>query len=137
MNKKFVSLPHTADIKFQAFGKSVEEVFKNSAYALTYELTRGKKIKPKEKKVIEVFGKDLESLMYNFLEEFLYLLDSENFILSKIEKLEIKKNKLKAFVSGDKAINYKISNTIKSPTYNDMFIKKGKPGFVAQVVLDV
>lgn len=137
MKKKFIFMPHTADIKFQAFGKSVEEVFENSVYALASELTRGKKIKNKIKKTIEVSGKDLESLMYNFLEEFLYLFDAENFIPGKIEKLEIKGKKLKAVVLGDKAINYKISNTIKAVTYNDMFIKKEKAGFVAQVVLDV
>ena len=32
--QKYKFLEHTADIKFQAFGKSLEEVFSNCAYAM-------------------------------------------------------------------------------------------------------
>jgi len=34
MYMKYKYLEHTADIKFQAFGKSLEEAFSNSAYAM-------------------------------------------------------------------------------------------------------
>ncbi|RLG11686.1 archease, partial [Candidatus Pacearchaeota archaeon] len=50
MREKYKFLEHTADIKFQAFGDSIEEVFKNSALALK-EIIVGKiKIKEKIKK---------------------------------------------------------------------------------------
>lgn len=133
---KFKFLEHTADVKFQAYGKSLEEVFVNSAMALK-EVMFGKiKIKENIKKKFSVEGKDDSSLLYQFLEQFLYLLDAENFIFSKV-KVKIKDGKLEAQVYGDKASNYKFTNDVKAITYNSMFVKKDKGKFVCQVVLDV
>jgi len=87
--KKFKFLEHTADVKFQSYGKTLEEAFENSALALQEVMTKKIKIKPIIKKKIEVWGRDKEALLYNFLEEFLFLLDSENFVLSKINKISI------------------------------------------------
>jgi SHS2 domain-containing protein len=134
---RFKFLSHIADIKFLAYGKNIEEVFENSALALFNSLCE-KKVKEENKIIIQAIGNDLESLMYNFLEEFLFLLDSENFIGSKIKNLEIDKNnfKIKCEVYGDDAKNYKVSH-IKAITYNDMFIRNDKDKWFAQVVLDV
>jgi SHS2 domain-containing protein len=134
---KFKFLSHTADIKFLAYGRSVEEVFENSALALFNSLCE-KKVKAKSKIVIQAMGNDLEGLMYNFLEEFLFLLDSENFMPSKIKNLHIDKTnfKIKCEVYGDDAVNYKVSH-IKAITYNDMFIREERGKWFAQIVLDV
>ena len=141
--KKYEYIEHTADIKFQAFGKSLEEVFENSALAM-FNAISDDKIKLIEKKKISVFteGKDNESLLYEFLEELLVLFDSEHFMLGKIENLNIKGKKLIAEISGDKVENYDIKIDVKAITYNDMFVKeeketKEKRKFISQVVLDV
>lgn len=135
---KFKFLEHTADVKFQAFGKSIEEAFENSALAVIATIHKGK-IKEGKKIRIKTKGKDLESLLYNFLEELLYLLDAKNFLCSKVQRIKIdKKNfKLEAAASGDKASNYEISNPVKAITYNDMFVKHEKGAWRVQVVLDV
>jgi SHS2 domain-containing protein len=136
--KKYVFLNHTADMKFQAFGSVPSECFKNAAYALR-EIISKDKIKPVKKKEIRVSGKDYESLLYSFLEEFLFLIDTENFILSKIEKIKIDKNKfeLTALVSGDSVKKYTAITDVKAITYNDMFVLKDKKGYKCQVVVDV
>jgi len=135
---KFKFLEHTADIKFQAFGKTKEEAFANAALALANIITKDK-IKDKMKKQITVSGEDDESLLLNFLEEFLFLLESENFILSKIKSPKIRKDKteLATELIGDKASNYELENHVKAITYNDMFIRKEKGKYVCQVVVDV
>ncbi|MDO8528721.1 MAG: archease [Nanoarchaeota archaeon] len=136
--KKFEFLEHTADVKFRAFGKNIEEVFSNSALAMK-EKIYDEKIKKKAMKKIKVQGKDFESLLYIFLEKFLYLLEGENFIFDKIKKIKIDKEKFKleAEVSGDKASSYDISNPVKAVTYNEMFVKKEREKWISQVVLDV
>ena len=134
---KYKFLEHTADVKFQAFGKSSEEVFENSALALK-ELICGKiKIKDERNKIIKAKGKDFESLLYNFLEEIIYFVDAENFIISKIEEIKIKDFNLNAKISGDKVSNYNFNNEVKAVTYNEMFVKKIKRKWISQVVLDV
>ncbi len=134
---KYKFLEHTADIKFQAFGKNIKELFKNSALALKESISGKIKIKDKKEKIIKIKGKDFESLMYKFLEEILFLLDSENFLISKTKEIEIKGFRLTAVVVGDDVKNYKFTNNVKAVTYNDMFIKKQKDKWISQVVLDV
>ncbi len=135
---KFHFLQHTADIKFQAFGNSLKEVFENSALAL-FNTIYDKKIKEKEKFKIKVQGNDLESLLYNFLEEVLVLIDSKNFLPAKIKILKFSEEdfKIEAEILGDDAKNYEISMQVKAITYNEMFIKKKKNKWISQVVLDI
>jgi SHS2 domain-containing protein len=134
--EKFKFLKHTADIKFRAFGKNAEEVFGNSFLALKHVIYGGK-IKKKKKIKIKAKGKDFESLLYNFLEEFLFLFDSRNFLFSEIKKLKIKEFQIEAEVFGDDAKNYKINQHVKAVTYNEMFVKKQGKKWIAQVVVDV
>ncbi len=134
--EKFKFLEHTADIKFQAFGKTLEVAFKNSALALSKSIY-GEKIKGNIKKKIKAKGKDNERLLYDFLEELLILFDSENFLITDIKKIKIKDGKLDAEIIGASSENLEIDNHIKSVTYNEMFVKREKDKYIIQVVLDV
>lgn len=131
---------HTADIKFQAYGKNLEDAFINAAYAVTSLLTEDD-IAQKKVKSITVQGNDLKALLYNFLEEFLYLLDAEFFLLSTIESLKInrvnREYMLTALLKGDVLDGqYETKSHIKAVTYNEMEIKEEKDHCMVQVVLD-
>jgi len=63
---KFEFIEHTADVKFRAYGKSLNEAFGNSALAMFASMYSGK-VKEVSKKKISVSGKDLESLLYALL----------------------------------------------------------------------
>lgn len=134
-------LDHTADVKFVAEADTLENVFIESAKALQESICGKIIILEQQTKEIQVEGTGLENLLYKFLEEFLVLLDSEDFLLSNIKTIEIDQNsfKLKATISGDKTENYKFTNDVKAVTYNEMFIKfnEEKKLWQTQVVLDV
>lgn len=134
---KYKFLEHTADIKFQAFGKSLDIAFENSALAMLKSM-HGGKVMEKKKIKFKVKGKDLGALLYNFLEEFLFLFETKGFLASKV-KVKINKDQksLKAEVIGDKAKNYNIEMHIKAVTYNEMFVHKSRGKWVCQVVLDI
>ncbi len=133
---KYQFLEHTADIKFQVYGKTLNEVFENAILAIAEYLSRGQKIKPSKGRIMSVSGTDYESLFYNFMDEIIYLLDAENFITTKA-KVTIRGYNLQAELFGDKASNYKDLDHIKAATYAEMYIKKTDNGFEAQAVLDV
>ena len=139
----FKFLEHTADVKILVEESSLNKAFSTSALAMKEVMAEQIKVAPKIKKEISVEGTDKESLLYSFLEEFLYLLDAKNFILSKAPLVKItetekgKKLVLKANIIGDSASNYIITNNVKAITYNDMFIKEEKGKVVIQFVLDV
>jgi SHS2 domain-containing protein len=131
-------LEHTADIKFQAYGTTLEMAFTNSAYALTHLMFQGQ-VAQKHKFHIHAEGRDLESLLYSFLEDFIFLLDSKQFLLSSVMNIKIDADKtcLEADVTGDDAGNYELELGIKAVTYHDMFVKEELGRWITQVVLDI
>jgi len=130
-------LEHIADVEFLAEGPTIEEMFISAANALNETIRGDIKILEQKEKSFEVEGKDKESLLHNFLEEFLFLLDSEDFLAARIKSIKIDGNKLKCVVVGDSAERYKFTNDVKAVTYNDMFIREKNGKFECQVVLDV
>ena len=139
MTYKF--LEHTADIKFKAEGKTLEEAFIESAIALKEVMIGDIKILPQAERKISIKGKDMESLLYNFLEEFLFLLDAEKFIIYKISELKINKKDftLQASLIGDNSEKYHFTSDVKAVTYNEMKIEfdESRKLYEIQVVLDV
>ena len=133
---KYTFLPHTADVKFQAYGKTLAEAFINSALATRKVMTEDN-IKEVEEKTFTVTATKKETLLYEFLEHLLFLVDTEGFILSEIKSLTIKDNVLTATITGDNADNYEIQTHIKAVTYSDMFIKEEENQVTIQVVHDI
>jgi SHS2 domain-containing protein len=135
---KYKYLDHTADAKFMAFGKDIDEVFANSALAMSNILGDTSKVKITKIKKIRLKARNYERLLYEFLEELLFLLDTEKFFLHVVEKIKISnKFELEATVVGDNYKNYDLKGDIKAVTYSDMEIKRVKKGYEATVVVDI
>ena len=140
MIDKYEYLEHTADTKIRAYGKTLEEAFTNSLMATTGVMTNIKKIKKEHSKNIDVSSKSLKSLLYDFLDEVLFLLDVEGFLAGSVESIKIeKKDKyyLTCSIMGDFAENYEVHSTIKAITYSEMEIKKEKENHIIELVLDL
>ena len=135
--KKFEFLEHTADAKFLAYGKTLEEAFSNAALALFTLMTDVSKVKPRVKKHITVTSSSREAMLYDFLESLVVLIDTEGFLLHEMKNMQITGNVLSADAYGDHAEGYDVHTHIKAITYNDMFIKEEKGKFILQVVPDI
>lgn len=140
----FRYLEHTADVKFEAYGKTYEEVFINSGYAFSNITLDTTKVEKKLIKKINLISQDIISLLYDFLEELILLFEVEHFVLSEISKLELDRENNKLFVkllgdyiNEDNDGKYEFKHNIKAVTYNDMKIDKSDNGFTATVVVDI
>lgn len=137
----FKFLPHTADVKIQVEERTLEKAFSTAALAMKEVIAEQILVAPKLQKEISVEGDDKPALLYNFLEEFLYLLDAQNFLLSKAPIVKIEKAKtgfkLKASLLGDNAKNYIFTNDVKAITYNEMKIEEEENKVTIVFVLDV
>ena len=141
--KPYIFLPHTADIKFRAYGKSMEKAFENAAYALTDSMVNHKKVKALKTLKISVKSEDEKALLYDFLEQFLILADSKGFLLSNVKKLKIKPFdgkglSLTAEIVGDTRIEkYDVDTHIKAVTYEEMIVEEDQGEVMVQVILDI
>lgn len=140
--QKIKFIEHTADIEFEAFGKSLEEAFANAALAMFEIMTNTKKVGSKIKKEIRIESEGLESLLYDFLEQFLIFHDSENLIFSKfIVKKIIKDGKyiLEAETRGEEfdPKKHESKTLVKAVTYHDLAIGKKKGLNYVHVHVDI
>jgi SHS2 domain-containing protein len=130
-----------ADIAFEAYGKSLNELFENAALAI-FELSADVETIDAVKKVeFELENEKLDNLLYDFLSEILFLKDSKYMVFKHIHVTikEGKKNKLKAILEGD-AINSEVQhleNDIKAVTMHMFELKKEKSQWKARVVVDI
>ena len=67
----------TADIGFYAYGNSLEEAYENAGLAMFNVITDISKVKKEESREFEIVSEDLVSLLYDYLEELLFLQDTE------------------------------------------------------------
>jgi len=135
---KYKFLDHTADAKFRAFGATLEEAYANAALAMFSVMVDPDEVEPAAEKAIEVSGEDKKSLLYNWLEELLFLMDSESFLLSKVRKIKIEGKKLTAVVAGDTEVEkYKTHGDVKAVTYSEMEITEKGKQHIVQVVVDI
>jgi len=122
----YTFLPHTADEKFRVEAKDLNDAFATSVTAF-YEIMLGKTlVQKKETKNITIRAKKLSSLLYDFLNELVFLFDDEGLLLQFVETLRIVKENdefvLEASLSGDKQYDYDLITEIKNMTYSDMEI---------------
>ena len=142
--KKYEFFEHTADAKFKAYGKTLEEAFANAAEAMYDIILDQEQLEEMEARNIELKGHDEKALLYNFLEELIFLLDAEFFALKATKSMRITKEgegfSLTATLWGQK-LNSGIQTEkhVKAVTYNDMEINHDKKSghYEVQVVLDL
>lgn len=141
-NFKIIEDTATADIAFRAYGKNLEEAFSNSALCLFNIMTNIDNIKADIEKKIAIKSEDKESLMFDFLSEFLYIFDVEKLLFSEIDVniSEIEDGyKLFAMCRGEKLDlqKHQFESEVKAISYFDMKIEENKDGWLCQIVLDL
>lgn len=130
----------TADTAFVAYGKDLNELFANAALAMFEVMVNTKHIKQKVEKTVKIKGNDLQSLIFNWLNELLIYVDAENLAFSKFDvKVDEKNMKLEAKCWGEKidTKKHETRTAVKSATYHKLEIKKIKNRWETQVILDI
>jgi SHS2 domain-containing protein len=129
----------TADVAFLAYGKNLNELFANAALAMFEVMINTKQVEKKKEEKVYVEGHDLESLMFNWLNELLYISDSKNLAFSEFDvKIDEKDFKLKAVCKGEEIDpqKHETRTVVKACTYHQMKIWK-EDVWKAQVILDI
>lgn len=141
MHDDFIYLDHTADVKFKAYGKTLEDCFSNAAKAMFNVLVPLNKINIELDQDIIVDAEDLDLLLYKWLSELLYLFEVENKLFSEF-KIRINRDGDKYILNGilyGESVKdiHNIAIEIKAVTFHDLYVKKENDVFVCQVVLDI
>jgi len=135
----FRILEHTADIGFEAFGVTREEVFANAARALMHLIVDQDSIAAREEVHIQVDGFDSVSLLVNWLSEILYLHDAEGWLFRDFEVRRLDDRSLASVATGEKfdRARHQAKLLVKAITYHQLALEKTARGWRAQVYVDI
>jgi SHS2 domain-containing protein len=139
----------TADIGFHAYGNSLNEAYENAGLAMFNVITDISKVKKDESREFEIVSEDLVSLLYDYLEELLFLQDTEFLFFSdfkvNIEKIvddessNLENYKLTCFACGEE-IDWNVhspKSEVKAITFHKMCVKEDNGVFKLRAILDL
>ncbi|MCJ8305885.1 MAG: archease [Nitrosopumilus sp.] len=138
MSYKF--LDHATDAIIEVTAKNLKEAFSVTADAVINLTLDQDKVEEKDEKEFSAQGKDLDYLLFSWLEEIPFILITEGFAIRRIE-FDIVQNggyKIQAKAYGEPLDldkhNFKVE--IKAPTFHDMEIRQDN-GVYMRFLLDL
>jgi len=137
--KKYETFDHTADVGIRVFGRTVEEVFANAAYALFDQLTDLRKVRKQISQEISVQGSDREDLLIRWLGELLFLGESRGFLFKEFTIRRLDSTSLKAVARGEifDPSRHRFKTEIKAVTYHQAEVKEKNGRWEGRVIFDV
>ncbi len=138
MEKEFEIVNHTADVGIIAYGIDMNEAFANAAKALFSLITELDDVEEVVHRDIELTAPDQESLLFEWLNELIYLFDTENILFKRFDITQLSQTHLKARSYGEKvdSSRHKIKIGVKAATYHMLKIDRSN-GNKVQVLFDI
>ncbi len=132
-----------ADVAFEAQGKTLEELFESSGFALTNAMIKDlSKIEQRAEKSFEVEAEDVEMLLFNFLQELIFYKDAERLLFNKFDLDIVQKEDgwlLSARAYGEEIDREKheLLADVKAVALHNFKVEETEKGWRASVIVDV
>jgi len=128
-----------ADLLVEATGTNLGEAFANVALGMFNAMTPLGGVAEKEEFVVEAQGDDMESLLFNLMDEFLYLNDVEFLVPRRIEMtVDERRFHAEALCFGERFSRdtHETGIAVKAVTYHMMSIVREGGGWRVRTVFD-
>jgi SHS2 domain-containing protein len=143
MPYKYLEEIGTADIAFEATGRDLAELFSDAADATTNVMIDNiEAIQPRETRQIELSNEKLDMLLFDLLQELIFLKDAERLLL-RMRRLEIEEKDEKLFLHGIAegepldAHRHHQRADVKAVTLHNFSVERTEDGWKARVLLDI
>ena len=137
----FRYLEHTADIGVEVVAPSLEAAFSEAGIALYGIMTDTSDFRPARPIRITATGHDLKSLLYAWLEELIYIFDTQRMVLVRmdVEKLSLDPPAIEATGWGEAfdPARHEPRTGVKAVTYHRMEVEEGKGRCILRYFVDI
>ncbi len=141
MRYRYLEDEATADIAIEAEGKGLKELFENLCFAVVDTIVDSSTVEPREIRYISKKAEDINSLLYELLDEIIYLFDGEKMVFHtvKVVELDTKENFASIVLKGEELnrSKHRLKYNVKAITYFGMEIKKEKDRYIGRITLDL
>jgi len=136
--EKYRILSHTADVGIIGYGSSLPEAFANVALGMFDQILDLAGMQEGATWAVEVEGESLSDLLVRWLNELLFLFDTEALIPCRIEVSHLDDRRLRATLWGEPLdpTRHRLKGEVKAATYHGTEVVQG-PQPRVQVILDV
>lgn len=130
---------HTADLGLRITASDLNTLFTQAAkgfFSLVVENIDS--ISQVEHLTIKIEGQDFEYLLFDWLNELLYISETQHLVFSEFS-VNVDNNGLTAEVSGEKLdpSRHILDHEVKAITYHGLLVKEQNNGWLAEVILDI
>jgi SHS2 domain-containing protein len=135
-------LPHIADVRFEAHGNTIEQVFEQAALAMFNIIIDTSLIKPEKSVEVTLRSSGLDDLLYDYLSELLYLFEVEEIIFGSFHVDSINQTDEGYTLHGQahgEAITSRehiFDTEVKAVTYHQLKVIKDATGYYVHVIVD-
>lgn len=135
----FAVFEHTADVGFDAWADSTNELLRCAFHALVSVAFDVSKVRGDDEYLVEVSGEDWPDALVNFLSEVVYLFDAEHFAATDCRVETASPSRVRVALVGERRdpARHPWKLIVKAVTYHDLSMRACDEGWRARVVLDV
>ena len=133
----------TADVAFNAWGETVEEMFAAAGAALLNVMVENPQaVEPRENLTITLEAEQLDLLLFAFLQEFVFYKDARRLLLTTAT-LAVSRNddacRLNAVLAGEPidSVRHHLGVDVKAVTLHRFQVEETPAGWEATVILDI
>ena len=134
----FEFIDHTADAGIRVEAPTLEDLFEIAGLAFTELVTNVDLLDCRVERRFQLQEGDIETLLVSWLQELLYLLDTEDLVFGRLQ-VKLHNYSLEAAAWGDvfDPNIHAMKTEIKAVTYHQLEVSKSDQGWQAQVIFDI
>ncbi len=137
--KPYEVFEHTADIGLHAYGDTLAELFIHAAQGMESLMVPLEQVCIQVSHEIVVDGHDSVSLLIAWLNELIFLFDTEYLIFREFNIDDLSETHLKGRASGEPydAQRHDLSSAIKAVTWHEATVERTERSYKARVIFDI
>ena len=137
--KPYEVFDHTADIGLHAFGSTLPELFIHAAQGMESLMVPPEQVRVLVRREIAVEGHDVVSLLITWLNELIFLFDTEYLLFRQFEIETLTETRLKGSASGEPydERRHGLSSAIKAVTWHEAAVELTDDGYKARIIFDI
>jgi SHS2 domain-containing protein len=130
---------HTADVGIHAFGRTLPELFIHAAQGMESLVVAPEQVRESVSRKIAVEGHDVVSLLIAWLNELIFLFDTEYLLFRTFEINAFTETSLRGNASGEPydMQRHDLSSAIKAVTWHEAAVEPTGDGYKARIIFDI